>query len=137
MLTKGEGRISTVELLVLTSPDQLLFILKIFDYFFYKTTYLKVEVNRYESFPPVRLPCLSFAMSSTLRFVSLNLFSPNFQLLSCAVLGLSIWILADQPSFMNVLDQVSVNYPVYTSAAVVLLVLSILVPASYNFLLRY
>ena len=52
---------------------------------------------------------------------------PNCQLLSCACLGLSIWILVDQPSFLNVLNEVSVDFPVYTSAAIVLLVVSILV----------
>jgi hypothetical protein len=49
------------------------------------------------------------------------------QFLSSVVLGLSIWVLVDKPSFLSVLDQASVDFPVYTSAAVILLVGSILV----------
>jgi hypothetical protein len=45
------GRLSTVDLLVLTSLDQLLFILKIVFTFFYKTSYLNEEVNGIEPSP--------------------------------------------------------------------------------------
>ncbi len=50
------GRISTDDLLVLTSSDQLLFILKLY-FSFYKTNYLNEEVNRIERSPSVRGSC--------------------------------------------------------------------------------
>ncbi len=43
-----------VDLLVLNSLDQLLFMLKL--YFFYKTTLLDEEVNSTEPSPSVRVP---------------------------------------------------------------------------------
>ncbi len=46
------GRLSTVDLLVLTCLDQLLFILKIL---FNKTSYLYEEVNRTEPSPSVSI----------------------------------------------------------------------------------
>jgi hypothetical protein len=48
---------STVDLLVLTGLDQLLFELKLY-LSFYKTTYLNMEVNRTEPSPSVRIPFL-------------------------------------------------------------------------------
>jgi hypothetical protein len=47
------GRISTIDLLVLTSSDQLRLILCIY----YKTSNLNVEVNCTEPSPSVRVPC--------------------------------------------------------------------------------
>ncbi len=51
-------RISTVDLLVLTSLDQLLFLLWILFIFFYKTSYLNEEVNCTEASTSIRVPCL-------------------------------------------------------------------------------
>ncbi len=51
------GRLSTDDLLVLTSLDVLIFILKISVTFFYKTNYLEEEVNRTELSPSVSVPC--------------------------------------------------------------------------------
>ncbi len=48
-----KGRISTADLLVLTSLDQLFFKLKLF----FKTTYLNSEVDCTEPSPSVRVPC--------------------------------------------------------------------------------
>jgi hypothetical protein len=48
------GRLCTVELLVLTISDLLLFILKYLDY---KTNYLNEEVYCTEPFPSVNVPC--------------------------------------------------------------------------------
>jgi hypothetical protein len=50
------GRISTVDLLVLTSLDKLLFTQKILLFFFYKTSYSNKEVNRTEPSPSVSAP---------------------------------------------------------------------------------
>jgi hypothetical protein len=61
MLTEG-GRLSTVDLIVLTSLDQLLFILKLYFSIFAKKTYLNEEVNRTEPSNLVRVPC--FQLSS-------------------------------------------------------------------------
>jgi len=48
------GRISTIELLILTSSNQLLFVLKLCIYnLFYETSYLNKEVNCTEPFPLV------------------------------------------------------------------------------------
>jgi flagellar biosynthesis protein FliR len=49
-------KLSTVALLVLTSLDHHLFILKVLFSSFYKTRYLNVEVNCTEPFPSVRVP---------------------------------------------------------------------------------
>ncbi len=51
------GRISTVDLLVLTSLNELLFKLKL-NFLFYKATYLNEEVNCTEPSPSVRVPWL-------------------------------------------------------------------------------
>jgi len=51
----SSGRIGTVDLHELTSLDQLLFKLKLYISFFYKTTYLNEEVNRTKPSPAVRL----------------------------------------------------------------------------------
>jgi hypothetical protein len=55
-LTEG-GRLSTVDLLVLTSLDQLLFTLQTLLTLFYKTSYLNKESNRTEPSPPISVPC--------------------------------------------------------------------------------
>ncbi len=55
VLQKGK-RVSTVDLLVLTRFDQLLFILKML-YTFYKTSCLNEEVNCTESSPSASIPC--------------------------------------------------------------------------------
>jgi hypothetical protein len=46
--------------LVLTSLDQLIFIMKIFFTFVCKTSYLNKEVNRTEPFPSVSVPGTAF-----------------------------------------------------------------------------
>jgi hypothetical protein len=51
-----KGRLSTVDLLVLTSFDQLLFILKILFNLFSKISYLNEEANSTEPSPSVRIP---------------------------------------------------------------------------------
>jgi hypothetical protein len=55
-LNAGEGSVFTVNLLVLASLDQLVFILKFLITFFYKTSYLNEEVNCTEPSPSVRVP---------------------------------------------------------------------------------
>jgi hypothetical protein len=50
------GRLSTVDLLVLISWDQLLFYFEYNVYFFYKTIYQNKEVNCTEPFPLIRIP---------------------------------------------------------------------------------
>ncbi len=55
-------RIRTVDLLVLTSREQQLFILKLY-FLFHKTTYLKEEVSCIEPSPSVRAPWLGWAGS--------------------------------------------------------------------------
>jgi hypothetical protein len=61
------GRISTVDLLVLTSLDEVLFNLKLYFPFFTKTTYLNEEVNCTDPFPSVRLPCSMLHFAALLR----------------------------------------------------------------------
>jgi hypothetical protein len=51
------GRLNTIDLLLLTSLDQLIFMLKILFQFFYKTSYLNEEVNCTEPSPSVSIPC--------------------------------------------------------------------------------
>ncbi len=58
------GRLSTVDLLVLTSLDQLLFAVMIFFYLCYKTSYLNEEVNCTEPSPSVSVPCSEFSYLS-------------------------------------------------------------------------
>ncbi len=50
-----KGRISTVDLLLLTSSDRLLTILNLYFSIFYRTTFLNKEVNRTEPSPSVRV----------------------------------------------------------------------------------
>jgi hypothetical protein len=50
------GGLSTVDLLVLTSSEKLLFILNLYFFLFYETSYLNKEVNRTEPCPSVRVP---------------------------------------------------------------------------------
>ncbi len=57
-----KGRLSTADLLVLTSLDPLLSILKTLFTFFYKTCYLNEEVNCTEPLPSVSVPCLDNAL---------------------------------------------------------------------------
>ncbi len=54
-----KGRISKVDLLVLTSSDQLLLLMRIFIFlfFFLQTSYLIEEVGRTELSLSVRVPC--------------------------------------------------------------------------------
>jgi len=71
------------------------------------------------------------------RFVTWLLFTTNFLIfvLGLSVLGLSIWIIVDKPSFLDLFEQAgsvadipdSFNVEVYTSAAYILLVVSGLV----------
>jgi len=86
----GRGRLSTVDLLVLTSLDKLLFILKYY-FPFYKTSYLNEEVNCTEPSPSVSVPLLSsFWLHDTIWHPTLTIwcktiptsstiFSPNRQ----------------------------------------------------------
>jgi len=55
------------------------------------------------------------------------LFLTNFLvfILSIAVLGLGIWVLVDRNSFLDLLDQTNASVPIYTSAAVLFLIVSI------------
>jgi hypothetical protein len=50
--------------LVLTSLDQLIFIMNIFFTFVYKTRYLNEDVNRSEPFPSVSVPGTAFQTTS-------------------------------------------------------------------------
>merc|ERR1711935_50081 len=78
---------------------------------------------------------MSNCMSSLVKYL---LFTTNFLIfaLGLAVFGCGIWVLVDQPSFMNLftqatanLDGLSDNFDItlYTSAAYILLVASVLV----------
>merc|ERR1711935_1023438 len=78
---------------------------------------------------------MSNCMSSLVKYL---LFTTNFLIfaLGLAVFGCGIWVLVDQPSFMNLftqatanLDGLSDNFDItlYTSAAYILLVVSVLV----------
>ncbi len=58
-----KGKLSTVDLLVLTSSDQLILILKIWFIFFYKTSNLNEEIN---CTPSVSVPWLGFSKHSSL-----------------------------------------------------------------------
>ncbi len=51
------GRLSTIDLLALTSLDHSFFIFKMLFFYFYKTTYLKKEVNGTEPSPLISFPC--------------------------------------------------------------------------------
>ncbi len=66
-LTEG-GRLSTVNLLVLTSLNQQLLILKNTIYDFRKTSYLIEEVNRTESSPLVSVPCIDLWRHDRISF---------------------------------------------------------------------
>jgi hypothetical protein len=50
------GKLGTVDLLVPTRSDELVFVLKLYLSFF-TTTYLNEEVNCTKPFPSVRVPC--------------------------------------------------------------------------------
>jgi len=74
-------------------------------------------------------------MSNLVKYL---LFTTNFLIfiLGVAVFGCGIWVLVDQPSFMNLFDQATQNVPeltenfditLYASAAYILLVVSVLV----------
>ncbi len=66
------GRISTIDLLVLTSSDQLLFILKLY-FLSYKTSYLNKEVNCIVPSLSVRVPwllCLPSLMLNVLLLLT-------------------------------------------------------------------
>jgi hypothetical protein len=54
-----KGRIGTVDLLILTCSDQLLHLLKIHSFFFYKTSYINEEVNCTQPSPSVRVSAAS------------------------------------------------------------------------------
>ncbi len=56
-----KGRISSIDLLVLTSIDQLLLILKIFFFLIYQLSFLNKEVNGTKLSSTVRFPCKSVA----------------------------------------------------------------------------
>ena len=49
------------------------------------------------------------------------------QLLACVVLGLSIWIVVDAPSFVDIADSVGVNIVIYDTGCYVLIAISSLV----------
>jgi hypothetical protein len=68
-LTEG-GRSNTIDLLVLVSLDQLLFILKGF-FPLNKTSYLNQEVNRTKPSPSVRVPWPKLSIDRQLKFLTL------------------------------------------------------------------
>ncbi len=76
-----KGSISTVDLLVLTSLDKLLFKLKLI-FPFFKTTYLNEEVNFTESSTPVRAPWLQPDMTSVIRFFFQKLYNFYYNFIS-------------------------------------------------------
>ncbi len=82
-------RLSTVDLLVLTSLDQLVFILKILFSFFYKTSYLNEEVN----WMTLDLMTLSITIRSimTLRITTLSIVIPIMTTLSVWQSGWPDW----------------------------------------------
>jgi hypothetical protein len=59
-----KGWLNTVDLLVLTSLDKLLLILKINFFLFYKTSYLNKKVNHAEPSPSVRVSWVKVRSSS-------------------------------------------------------------------------
>jgi ABC-type transport system involved in multi-copper enzyme maturation permease subunit len=67
------GRISIIDLLVLTSLDQLPLILNLYIFIFYKTTYLNAEVKRTEPSPSASAPWFSNIGSNVIK-----LFLPLF-----------------------------------------------------------
>ncbi len=69
-----EGRMNTVDLLVPTSSDQLLFVLKLY-FSFFKTTYLNEDVLCNEPFPSVRVPCLHISSLCKISNYILTFFS--------------------------------------------------------------
>lgn len=54
------------------------------------------------------------------------LFVTNFLIcvLSCAIVGLCIWVLVDKPSLVNILDQTESGIPIYDSAVILFLVMA-------------
>jgi hypothetical protein len=59
-----KGWINPVDLLVLTTTNQLLFKQKLYFSFFYETTYLDEEVNCIEPTPSIRNPWLNYLTSA-------------------------------------------------------------------------
>jgi hypothetical protein len=68
------GRISTIDLLVLTSSDQLLLKQEHF-FLFYKTRYLIKEVNHTEQSPSIRVPWMinNWKQGKTMELTSITL----------------------------------------------------------------
>ncbi len=65
-------RISTVDLLVPTSSDLLLLMIKKYVLLFYETSYLNEEVNRAELSLSVSVPCLAMCPNLPCQFFSLK-----------------------------------------------------------------
>jgi hypothetical protein len=79
----GRKMLSTIDLLALTSSDQLLFVPeKDVFFFFYKTSYLIKVVNGTDPFPSVRVPCPINTFFTKLRlcvfFLSGTYFNKTF-----------------------------------------------------------
>jgi len=55
------------------------------------------------------------------------LFATNFLIfiLSCVVLGLGIWVVVDRSSFLDLLDQTNASVPIYNSAVILILFVSV------------
>ena len=49
----------------------------------------------------------------------------QFQALSCAGLGLGIWVLVDKSSFLDLLDRTDATVHIYESTAILILVVAI------------
>jgi hypothetical protein len=64
-LTEG---LSTPDLLVQTSLDQLVFIIKLLFDFVYKTRYLNEEVNCTEPPPSVSVPCIEYQNAFSMEY---------------------------------------------------------------------
>eukprot|EP00090_Calanus_glacialis_P006342 TRINITY_DN14954_c0_g1_i3.p1 TRINITY_DN14954_c0_g1~~TRINITY_DN14954_c0_g1_i3.p1 ORF type:complete len:274 (-),score=57.68 TRINITY_DN14954_c0_g1_i3:40-861(-) len=45
--------------------------------------------------------------------------------LSCVILGLGIWVLVDRSSFLDLLDETNASVPIYNSAVILILIVSI------------
>jgi hypothetical protein len=91
------GRLNTVDLLLLTSLDQLLLILIILFAFFIKTTYLNKEVNRTEPSPSVSVPCwkcLKVKDIHNLQQFGINLFVSLYGLFTQILTTFSIHVLS-------------------------------------------
>jgi len=55
------------------------------------------------------------------------LFATNFLIfiLSCIVLGLGIWVVVDRSSFLDLLDETDASVPIYNSAVILFLIVSV------------